>query len=131
MRSPTKEWIQQAQLDLKAAGLMLNDESLGSVSAFHAQQVVEKCLKALLEEKEMKIPRTHDLEKLSAQVLEGWGTDFDGDSLLILNSVYTESRYPSGFGLLPSGKPRIEEARLLLSFATEVMERTMSLLKEN
>jgi len=128
MKAATKEWIQYADQDLKAAEFILADESLASVSAFHSQQTVEKCLKALLEEKEMNIPKTHDLEKLAARVQEGWGISFEDKQLLVLNTVYIESRYPGGLGLLPSGKPSPAECEVMLRFAKQLKNQVLSLL---
>jgi len=43
---------------------MLLDGISGPILGFHAQQAVEKLLKALLSQQGLKYPLTHDLEKL-------------------------------------------------------------------
>jgi HEPN domain-containing protein len=73
MKASANEWMQFAEMDLQAARIMLDHENIASIAAFHCQQAVEKCLKALLEEKELDVPKTHDLEKLAARVEAGWG----------------------------------------------------------
>lgn len=48
---------------------MLLEGIAGIVLGFHAQQAVEKLLKALLCEKGLKFPRTHDIESLVQPLL--------------------------------------------------------------
>jgi hypothetical protein len=48
--------------------------------------------------------------------------NIDKEKLMILDSVYTTSRYPTEMGLLFSGKPSIEEATVLYNYAYEVWE---------
>lgn len=60
-----REWIEKAEDDLKAAQLILKaGEGLTGTTAFHAQQCVEKYLKAYLTLRNLAFPKTHDLEKL-------------------------------------------------------------------
>jgi len=62
------EWIAKAESDLKAAVYMLemDDECPADTVGFHAQQCVEKYLKAFLVLKEIDFPKTHDIEKILA-----------------------------------------------------------------
>jgi len=128
MKASAKEWIQFADKDLQAALIMLDHENIRSIAAFHCQQAVEKCLKALLEERELDVPKTHDLEKLAARVEVGWGIAFEDERLLVLNTVYIESRYPGGLGLLPSGQPSSDEALDLFYFASDLKSRVLKIL---
>lgn len=50
MKAITREWLARAADDLAAARLLLTQENLTNVVAFHAQQTVEKILKAAIEE---------------------------------------------------------------------------------
>lgn len=43
------EWLEAVTADLKTIERTLDDEGLTHMVAFHAQQSIEKCLKALLE----------------------------------------------------------------------------------
>ena len=54
MRPATKVWLEIANRDLRSATLLIQDPVLTPMVAFHAQQVVEKSMRALLEEKEEK-----------------------------------------------------------------------------
>lgn len=46
----------------------MHDDFVTNIVAFHSQQAVEKALKALLEEKEIKLPRIHSLTRLYSPV---------------------------------------------------------------
>ncbi|NKB23680.1 MAG: hypothetical protein GKR87_04755 [Kiritimatiellae bacterium] len=45
-----------------------------------------------------------------------------------LNQVYISARYPSDMGLLPYGKPTIQDANMLSSFAKDIYDRITSFL---
>ena len=47
----TRDWLLSAEMDLRSIERMLDEEFLAPVACFHAQQCVEKSLKAILEEK--------------------------------------------------------------------------------
>jgi HEPN domain-containing protein len=61
-----REWILKAENDLKTAvhTLALGDECPTDTVCFHAQQCVEKYVKALLVSERIDFPKTHDLERL-------------------------------------------------------------------
>lgn len=60
------EWVAKAENDLKNAvhTLTLGDECPTDTVCFHAQQCVEKYLKALLVMLQVEFSRTHDIETL-------------------------------------------------------------------
>lgn len=66
MKSHSKEWITKAEGDLATAHRELRARKKPNYDAacFHAQQCVEKSLKAVLSEKNYPLLRTHDLEVL-------------------------------------------------------------------
>ena len=61
-----REWIAKAENDLKNAAhtLMLKEDCPTDTVCFHAQQVVEKYLKALLVWVDIDFPKTHDITEL-------------------------------------------------------------------
>jgi len=89
----TREWVQKAESDFKAAGLLLKagDDYLFQ-AAVHSQQAAEKYLKAFLVWHQIEFPKTHDIAKLialaaevapdlpeilaEAKTLTGFGVDF-------------------------------------------------------
>jgi len=57
-------WLWQTQ-DIKTFEVLIeSDEIADSQIGFHAQQAVEKCLKAILTLKEVEFRKTHDLDEL-------------------------------------------------------------------
>lgn len=81
------------------------------VSCFHAQQCVEKCLKAFLEQKLSAVPRSHDILNLYGRVNQHVELSLNLILLQKLNDLYIESRYSGELGLLPDGKPSIAVAK--------------------
>ena len=120
MKEMTKEWLKAAKDDLDVIEKIIEIDHLTNMVAFHAQQAVEKSFKAVLEENEIEIVKIHKLETLFGKIQNH--LDFQGDLQLIkrLDEVYIESRYPSDIGLLPSGKPSLEEVNEFYKFAKEI-----------
>ena len=63
-------WIAKADSDL-LAGQLLSKSGPYDIVCFHAQQAIEKLLKALLAFYDQPLPRTHDLEELQRLALAG------------------------------------------------------------
>lgn len=74
MKTPydyAKSLLQLADRDIKAFHALLDDEKWGvdkSTICFHAQQAVEKALKAVIASRNIEIGRTHDLNKLGYEI---------------------------------------------------------------
>lgn len=97
-----KEWIAHAQSDLNLAQLgKSSHDVLHEQICFHAQQSVEKALKAVLLFRKIDFPLTHDLEELS-DILEEAGIPLPSDTLDlgILTPYAIETRYPGHWGEL-------------------------------
>lgn len=123
MKPTTHEWLTRAAEDLAAAQLLLSRPDLTNLVAFHAQQVVEKALKAVIEELNLGFVKTHSLTRLYELVRPHYPVVSDMDMLDRLDAVYIEARYPGDMGLLPTGKPTPDEAASLLGFADDVFQR--------
>lgn len=132
MKKGTKVWLDFADRDLQAARLLVDSEYVSNVVLFHAQQCVEKCLKALLEENGVLVPHIHSVVKLNSLVMEeaGISLNLDEDELDLVDAVYIDTRYPSGLGLLPSGYPTREDAREILRIAERVYNETSEYLSD-
>ena len=65
MKAETREWVEIAEHDLRAAAVMLREEFFQQ-TVFHCQQAVAKLLKAIWTERRGvgTHPRTHNLVKL-------------------------------------------------------------------
>ena len=81
------------------------------MSAFHAQQAIEKSFKAIIEEFDLGIKKTHSLEMLYGKIKKKVTTEINTDLLILLDQLYIDARYPGELGLLPDGKPSVSEAR--------------------
>ncbi|MCS7312145.1 MAG: HEPN domain-containing protein [Acidobacteria bacterium] len=95
MKPLTQEWVDKAKDDYKVTKILLD---LGvdayDIVCFHAQQCVEKYLKAWLTEQDVDFPRTHDLEllaKLAVPTLAELQRFLD--ELRLLTSFAIEVRY--------------------------------------
>ena len=68
MMSITQEWVDKAEADFATAGreLSVQNQPNNDAVCFHAQQCIEKYLKARLVEANLPSPKIHDLEELLA-----------------------------------------------------------------
>ena len=129
MNAIIKEWLLAARLDLDSIPYLLKDESLTPVVAFHCQQAVEKSLKSVLELQRKKIPKIHKLQTLIDRLEIDLGVS--DETIQILDDLYIESRYPGDFGLLPSGKPTLDEAKGFYEFAKGVYDKICRLVEKS
>ncbi len=68
MKSLTEAWLTAAKNDMDVIGRIIADDHLTHIVAFHAQQAVEKCFKALMEEHAVDARKIHSLVTLYAKV---------------------------------------------------------------
>jgi len=59
-----KEWLKASSYDLEVIKEILDNENLTHMSAFHAQQSLEKALKAVLEFHNQEIPKIHNIKNI-------------------------------------------------------------------
>lgn len=94
-----RHWIRKAEEDLRACEHLTGagDEWLCRPASFHAQQCVEKYLKAVLVARGHTVPRTHDLERLLV-IIGADGATPAGlpgeEAMAILNRYAVAARYP-------------------------------------
>ena len=97
MKTSTCEWVLKAEEDFLAATVLNRRRKLPLVNVvcFHAQQAVEKYLKARLEEAGLAIPKTHDLLHLLNLLLpvEPLWSSYSG-AFSLLASYAIQTRYP-------------------------------------
>jgi HEPN domain-containing protein len=120
----TLEWAQKAERDYAAITLHQQTEDLDfDIICFHAQQCIEKYLKAWLQEANTSHPRSHDLLVLLGLIVptipnwQAWKSDF-----LVIAPYAVEFRYP--------GKSATtENAKHVVQVCTEVRQAIRSELK--
>ena len=122
MNEAAKEWLARAREDLETVERLLDDEGLTNIAAFHAQQCIEKCFKAVIEASGKPVPRIHDLVRLHALAADIVELPADEIILIELSSVYLDSRYPVTTGFLPSGKPDPEDIKRYLGAVVEIFK---------
>lgn len=122
MKRATNDWFISAESDLLLIREIMELDNLTHLSAFHAQQSVEKSFKAVIEEFDLGFIKTHSLETLYGLVKKNLPEELNMDILMMLDQLYIDSRYPGEMGLLPSGKPSLSEASEFFRFARMVME---------
>ena len=127
MKPAVARWLELAEVDLKAAKTLMNESDLSPIVCFQAQQSVEKCLKALIEDRKLNPPKSHDLLMLYGKVDDA--IDLDEDTLATLNQVYIDSRYPASLGSLPEGLPDVEDAKEFFEFAVNVLSQVKTILQ--
>ncbi len=128
MKSISADWLKSAESDLTIITLIVHDDSLTHQVAFHAQQTIEKCLKAIVEEFELGFIKTHSIRTLIGTVSGIITINAEPGDIIMLDQLYIESRYPGEIGLLPFGKPSHESAKKLQTLAFDIYRQISSFL---
>jgi HEPN domain-containing protein len=123
MRKASAEWLKSAKMDLDNIAQIIHLEHLTPIVAFHAQQCVEKCFKAILEEHLKKVPKDHSTLRLYALTKDLISTEVDSGVLTDLDGLYIDSRYPGELGLLPAGRPALADAREFFNVAQSIYDQ--------
>lgn len=91
----SKEWLKAAYYDLLTIQYILNDSFLTHITAFHSEQTIEKCFKALLAHYNIEIPKIHDIRRLHKLIENDIPLDHDKLRVLLkINELYIDARYP-------------------------------------
>lgn len=92
-------WVEKAENDLKTATcvLKMEEECPPDTVCFHAQQCVEKYLKASLVWKSIDFPKTHDIRLLTELLPVSWRPSLSLDETRRLTIYATVSRYPGDY----------------------------------
>jgi HEPN domain-containing protein len=122
--SAVPEWIAKAEGDWEALEILLtrNSPGLRDAVVFHAQQCVEKLLKARLIQLGQTVDKIHDLAALSRQLkaVDDQGS-WDDENLADLSSGAVLARYP---GFETSAEEQVE----LVESASKVRQALRILL---
>lgn len=121
------EWLKAAYCDIAVMDSIVDHEFLTHMTAFHAQQCIEKSLKAILEHHGMNVPKKHDILVLK-EITQNYISIDDDEILDDINDLYIESRYPGDLGLLPCGKPTLKDAKEFYEFAQDIFHQVCTLL---
>lgn len=91
-----QEWLNRALDDLRVARhtLTLKPDCPYAIVCFHAQQAVEKSLKAILTRLGRQFPKTHDLTELVPLLPDSLREQLTEIEFNRLNPYAVEARYP-------------------------------------
>jgi HEPN domain-containing protein len=130
MRDPDRvntvvaEWVHKAENDLKNAAhtLELREQCPTDTVCFHAQQCVEKYLKALMVLHDIPFPKTHDIESLLGLLPPRTAVSLSPEEQSRLTTYAVALRYPE------SPFPSLGEARKAVAVARRVRRDVRRLL---
>jgi HEPN domain-containing protein len=104
MKPETQRWREYAEQDEASAGILLHSY-LYNPCLYHAQQAIEKYLKAVMSEHEIRIQRIHSIRGLVNTLTEhAVEVDIHDDEIDLIDSIYMPARYPVG-SVLPLFEP--------------------------
>ncbi len=111
-----REWVSKADHDLNTAVLTLKqvESRATEVTCFHAQQCVEKYLKALLVMLLIDFPKTHNIPEILAYLPERMRPEMSVSDQRKLTDFAVLFRYPR------SPDPTFAEARTAVALARRV-----------
>ncbi|MFI5331884.1 MAG: HEPN domain-containing protein [Desulfobaccales bacterium] len=126
MNDTVKEWIDKAERDLATARRELAAVEQANYDAvcFHAQQCIEKLMKALLIHLDVMPTKTHDLaflDQLLTPVCPGWS--WSSDDLRFLSRAAVAFRYPGE-------SAERDDAAQAVDIATRMREKLLLLFKK-
>jgi HEPN domain-containing protein len=124
-KQSAREWLEIAQHDLKAAGVLFENDHYTDTIGYLLQQSLEKMLKAVSAYHNYRIKKTHDLVEIydlarTSLSLEEQEVDYLESATI----YYVENRYPNAFIALPTK----EEIKQILNFARELFTRICTII---
>lgn len=122
MNAAASTWVAFAREDLRMAELAYS-EGIWNQVCFHAEQCVEKLLKALLADEGLPVPQVHRLPDLLSRLAPASSAQLQAIEVNIrsLDRFYIPTRYPDALpGTLPTGLPGDLEATEALNVARNV-----------
>ena len=120
-----REWLTFAIKNLNTANLLYDVNHYEDIIGIELQQSLEKMLKAILANENIKIPKDHDLVKLYFMV-ENYIQIEDNEIiyLRLASDYYKEDKYPNPNYCLP---PK-EEIKEILDFTQELFDKVCKIL---
>jgi HEPN domain-containing protein len=118
MKDACRKWNEQAREELRAARYLFSGDFFRG-ACYHAQQALERHMKAELLRKGWRLEKTHNIGRL-VSVGHDFGVSFGltDDDVDFMDHIY-RGRYPADAGLLPLGEPTREDAERAL----EIVQR--------
>jgi HEPN domain-containing protein len=121
------QWLAKAESDLKSASCIvkLKKNCPTDTVCFHAQQCIEKYIKALLVLKGTNFPKTHDIAHLMALLPPSWRPKLDDAQQERLTDYATVNRYLGDYEPIS-----LTEAKEAVKIARQVKKEIQKLLEK-
>jgi len=123
-----KEWLTFSLKNLNTAKLLFDVNHYEDIIGIELQQSLEKLLKSIMANENIKIPKDHDLIKLYFTI-ESFIDILENElvKLRIATNYYKEDRYPNPHYCLPSR----EEIKEVLDFTEKLFDNVCKILDIN
>jgi HEPN domain-containing protein len=117
------DWLRHAKSDLALANVPLPQDVLYSELCFHAQQAVEKCLKAVLIHLDIEFRKTHDIDYLKTLLPAQIPLPPEAEQVADLTSYAVAFRYPGDYEDVTEEAYReaIGSARVVYEWAEKII----------
>jgi HEPN domain-containing protein len=125
-----EDWLRYARSDLALSGAARTPDILYETLCFHAQQAVEKSLKAVLIHYGAPFSRTHNIRTLIEQLTPHCGIPESVSESAGLSDYAVALRYPGEHEPIDSSEylEAVNTARTVLEWAQETVRGTQPLL---
>ena len=127
MKEETKIWLKYSEENFDSAIILLKSK-LFNPCLQNVQQTVEKALKAILIDNDIKFKKTHDILGLRTLLSKkNIDIDISDEDCDFLNSIYLPSKYPLG-SVIPHYEPDESICKRAVNIATNVSKSVSELL---
>ena len=125
-RTYAKEWLEFANKNLNTAKLLYEAYHYEDIIGIELQQALEKALKSIMANENIKIPKDHDLVKIYF-IIEQFINISDNEIVLLKKATnyYKEDRYPNPNYCLPSR----DEIKDIFNFTEDLFDKVYNILE--
>jgi HEPN domain-containing protein len=128
MKDETKKWIFYAEENLRSAKILLESD-IYNPTLQNVQQAVEKFLKALCIESDLKFRKTHSINELTALLkTKNIQAGLAPDECDLLDSIYLPSKYPLT-SVLPDFEPDAKICKKCITIAENLQQTAYKIIK--
>ncbi len=117
------DWLRRARSDLALASVPLPRDVLYNELCFHAQQAVEKCIKAVLVHYGIEFRKVHNIDYLMTLLPSEVSLPAKAEQVVDLTSYAVTLRYPGDYEDVTEETYReaIEAARVVFAWAEQIV----------
>jgi HEPN domain-containing protein len=121
MKEMVDEWRRQAEEELSMAEYLLQGGYLKG-ACYHAQQSIEKAIKAKLFRKGWQLEKTHSVQRLAA-IAKDYKVriSLTDDEIILIDNIY-QGIFLIEAGLLPLGDPSVNDAEKSVDIARKLFK---------